>query len=432
MKWIIVISALLAIAPCARAQMTLNDCLIYARDHAHKNIINNLAEEQAKINARISASALMPSVGLSASGNISFGRNIDPETNTYDNKQTLSTGLGLHMSLPVFDGLVSINNLKAARTRHNRMAKSAEADRDMISIEVIKAFYNVSFCKAMVAQMEEQLSRDLKHLQATRKGELLGTKSGADVTEIKAIVASDEYELTNQRNLLAKAWLQLRGSMGMAMSGDTLHLLETRHEASPVANFIHPRLAEASLAVNESRYDLRAAKGAFSPVISFSAGVSTSYYKMLGNNMLISPGFSQQWRDNMGQYVGISVSIPIFTGLSSTNKVRLARLELETRLTQLDQTRYDIERATAEARLDYRSAVEEHRAAQARLDAELCAFNAIQRKFELGAASAIDLYTSGVKLAAARANLEGKRISEIICRITIGYYLGEPLILNHD
>lgn len=428
MKWLIFISALFFIAPCATAQMTLNDCLVYARDHAHKNIINNLEAEQARISARISASALMPSVGLSASGNISFGRNIDPETNTYDNKQTLSTGLGLHMSLPVFDGLVSINNLKAARTRRSRMEKSAEADRDIISIEVIKAFYNVSFCKAMVTQMEEQLTRDLKNLRATQQGEQLGTKSGADVAEIKALVASDEYELTNQRNLLGKAWLQLRASMGMELSADSLHLVETEYEASPDAGFIHPRLAEASLAVKESRYNLRAAKGAFSPVISLSAGVSTSYYKMLGNTPLVSPGFSRQWRDNMGQYVGVSVSIPLFTGLASTNKVKLARLELATRQTQLEQTRYDIERETAEARLDYRSASEEKVSAQARLDAELQAFNAIQRKFELGAASAIDLYTSGAKLATARANLEGKRIKEIICRITLGYYLGEQLI----
>jgi len=52
----------------------------------------------------------------------------------------------------------------------------------------------------------------------------------------------------------------------------------------------------------------------------------------------------------------------------------------------------------------------------------------VQRKFELGGASAIDLYTSGAKLAAARANREGKRIQKIISRMVLGYYNGEKLI----
>ena len=130
------------------------------------------------------------------------------------------------MSIPLFDGLVSINNLKAARTRRRRMEKSAEAEADIVSIEVIKSFYNVSFCKAMVAQIEEQLARDRKTMMATERGEQLGTKSGADVAEIRAILANDEYELTNQRNLLAKAYLQLRGAMGMEISTEPLDLVE--------------------------------------------------------------------------------------------------------------------------------------------------------------------------------------------------------------
>ena len=138
-----------------------------------------------------------------------------------------------------------------------------------------------------------------------------------------------------------------------------------------------------------------------------------------------APGFSRQLRDNMGQYIGLSVSIPLFTGLATANKVKRAGIELATCRTQLEQTRYDIERQKTEARLDYRASAEEFVSAQARLDAEQLAYNAIRRKFELGSASAIDLYTSGAKLASARAALEGKRINRIICRITLGYYLGE-------
>ncbi|MDE6109570.1 MAG: hypothetical protein K2F72_04710, partial [Muribaculaceae bacterium] len=79
---------LFAIAPVkaeSTAGMTLNDCLIYAREHAFDNRINRQAEAAARAQRSIAAAGLMPYVGISASGSMNFGRNIDPETNMYDN-----------------------------------------------------------------------------------------------------------------------------------------------------------------------------------------------------------------------------------------------------------------------------------------------------------------------------------------------------------
>ncbi len=409
------------------AGMSLNDCLIYARDHAHRNVVNGIGVKQAAADSRIAASAVMPSVSLSSNGNLSFGRNIDPETNTYDNRKTLYSGFGLQMSLPVFDGLVSINNIKAARTEKLRRTEAARIDADNISLEVIRSFYNVSYCKAMVRQMEEQLDRDIKNLSAVERGRDLGTKSGADVAEIEAIVASDRYELTNQKSLLDKAYLRLKSSMGMEPDGTALELTEEEYSGVADAAFVHPRIAEAQLSLKESRYDLRAAKGAFSPRIYFNAGISTSYYRIYGAGYE-NRRFSQQWHDNMGQYLGFSISLPVFSGLSAVNRVKKASLEVKRQESLLEEAKYGVELEKAEAELDFRSATDELKAAETRLQAEETAYQAIQRKFELGSASAIDLYTSGAKLATARANFEGKRIQKIISRILVGYYNGEKLI----
>lgn len=141
-----------------------------------------------------------------------------------------------------------------------------------------------------------------------------------------------------------------------------------------------------------------------------------------------APGFGEQWHNNMGQYIGVSVSIPLFTGLANINKVKRAKIQLMESRVRLDQTRYEVEKETTEARLDLRGAAEEFVAAEKRLVAEELAWKATRRKYELGNVSAIDLYTAGTKLATARANYEGKRIQKIISRITLSYYLGEKLI----
>lgn len=425
---LITISIILLAAAGVRAQMNLNDCLLYAREHAHDNILNRLEIEKAGVDRGIAASDLMPYVGLSSSGSISFGRNIDPETNTYDNKKTLYTGFGLQMSLPVFDGFANINNLKAAGVAKLRKISFAQAEEDLRSIEVIKAFYNVSYCKALVVQMEEQLRRDTNILAATLRGEELGIKSGADVLEIEAIVSSDEYELTNQRNLLSKAYLALRTVMGMETDGGEMELTEEPYETSGAeGNMINPRIEEAQLAVSESRYRLRAARGAFAPRISLNAGVSTSYFRMLGTPYPV-PSFAAQWRDNMGQYVGFSVSIPVFTGLASVKRLRRAAIDYAEEQVRREKTVFAVEQANAEAILEYDSADREFVAAGKQLQSEELAFKAVSRKFELGSASALDFYTASTRLATARAVIEGKRIQRIISRITLDYYRGYPLI----
>ena len=138
--------------------------------------------------------------------------------------------------------------------------------------------------------------------------------------------------------------------------------------------------------------------------------------------------FRRQIRNNMGEYIGLSLSFPIFDGLATTNRVKRAQINLRESETRLEQTVYELQKAQEEARLDRDAAIEELSAAGRRLEAEEIAYKAMRRKFELGMASAIDLYTSSAKLATAEAALTGKRIQRIVAEITLRYYEGYPLI----
>lgn len=409
--------------------MTLRDCLVYARDNCPDNIIEHFRVDEAQADTRIVASRLMPQLGFYSNGQVSFGRNIDPETNIYDNKQTLYSGIGLQLSVPVFDGLVNVNNMRAARIARMRQEQSARAMQDRISLEVIKAFYNVIYCKAMVRQTREQLQRDSTDMAAVVRGRQLGTKSGADVAEIEALVAADRYEEINQVNLLDKAYLELRQLMGMPLDTVPLDLVECEpvKVATVPTPFIHPDVAEATLAVKQEMYNVRAAKGSFSPTISLQAGINTTYYKMLGDNVAV-PSFRSQWRNNMGQYVGLSFSFPLFDGLNNAARLRRAKASLAECRARLEKITYETEKAMVQARLDLAASEVEYESACRRLEAEEVAYKSTRRRFELGSASALDLYTSGAKLSVAIANCEGKRIQCKINQVTLDYYHGKPLI----
>ena len=408
--------------------MTLHDCLIYAREHSHANRLKRLETQSSAADKRMSTADLMPYVAFGSNGSLSFGRNIDPETNTYDNKKTLGTGFGLEMSLPLFDGLVRINNMKALKAAEVRKKKAQLVEEDRVSLEVIKDFYNISYCTSMVEQMQRQLQRDSTDLEAARHSHKLGTKSGADVAELEAIVAADLYELVNQKNLLKKARLSLRTAMGMPLTDTVLNIVvDFNNFPCSDGPRILPEIEEAEMAVKEGKMYLRAAKGGYSPKISFSTGISTSYYRMMGVNVEI-PSFSRQFRDNMGEYFSLSFSLPIFDGLATANRVKKASIQLKESKVRLEQIRYQLDQSAEEARLDHEAAIEELTAASLRLEAEQISYKAMRKKYELGAVSALDLYTSSSKLAQAEANLTGKRIQRVISEITLRYYQGYPLI----
>ncbi|MDE6267219.1 MAG: TolC family protein [Muribaculaceae bacterium] len=428
MKLFTTITTAILTVPALFGQMTLNDCLIYASEHSHDIIISRLNVSKAEADKRITVADMLPYLSMSSSGNLSFGRNIDPETNTYDNKQTLSTGFGLNLSLPLFDGLVRFNNLKVAEMARRRRLSDVEIERDRISFDVIKAFYNVAYCKAMVEQMEMQLHRDSLDLAATVHAERLGTKSGADVAQMEALVATDRFELANQNGLLAKSYYTLKGSMGMPPDSAPVDLIFDAPEFNTDPTAVNPRVEEARQALRQSEYELRAARGAFSPKISLNGGISTSYYRMFGSGAYSAGSFSRQWHNNMGEYIGFSVSIPLFTGFATTNRLKRAKINLEESRVKLEKTRYEVARETSEAELDLRTATIELEAAEKRLEAEQVAYDAVHRRYELGSASVIDLYTSGAQLATAKAAVEGKRIQRIISDITLKYYNGAKLI----
>lgn len=178
---------------------------------------------------------------------------------------------------------------------------------------------------------------------------------------------------------------------------------------------------QAEYELRRSRYQLRAAYGNFMPRISLNGGISTSYYKVLGEDYK-APNFSSQWHNNMGQYVGFSLSMPLFNGLANVNRLKRAKLNYRQRQVELEKTRHEIEREMTEALLNVNAAESEWHAAEVRMEAEKLSNHAMQRKYELGSVSALDLYTSNSKLATAHATLVGKRIQAIINKIIYEYY----------
>ena len=126
-------------------EMTLHDCMAYAVSNSTKMRIQQAETGDARIARRDALlSVFFPTISAGTSASYSFGRNIDPETNTYINTVSFNNGYSVSAGITLFNGFSAVNNLKISQTSlkmGETRERQVEAD---ICLAVMEAFYNVA------------------------------------------------------------------------------------------------------------------------------------------------------------------------------------------------------------------------------------------------------------------------------------------------
>ena len=74
-----------------------------------------LSEEITKYQQKGTITKLLPTISGSVSNNYSWGRGIDPSTNTFVNQEFKSYSGGLNSDINLFSGFQNINSIKLAK-----------------------------------------------------------------------------------------------------------------------------------------------------------------------------------------------------------------------------------------------------------------------------------------------------------------------------
>lgn len=179
-------------------------CMQYAADHGHAVRQQRFALDDSHAARTQAIGAFLPSVYGSISGQMNFGRAIDPETNTYTDVSTLYNGYGLQASLDIFDGLQRYNELRMAKANVAMGRSALTAEKDDVALKVYKAYMDLVYCLGAIEQVEKKRDESRALLHQTDVMAEVGQKSDADVAQMRATLAADEYELTHMRTQSTK------------------------------------------------------------------------------------------------------------------------------------------------------------------------------------------------------------------------------------
>lgn len=432
-----ILSIAMSIATSAQTPWSLERCMAYAAEHASSVVQARWDVASATATRNEALADFFPSVSAQLGAQFSWGRNIDPETNTYNDITTFNNGYGIYASFTLFDGGQTINRYRRARSERKRYLNSVEMKRDDSAIAAMLAFADAYYYKNSVTIAVDKLQQNEVMLKLTKTQEELGIKGVPDVAQAEATVANDRYELVHQKNLYNQAMLSLRSAMNFPSTEileiDTTSITkpfiateespETIYESALLTN---PKVLDAEMQVKASKYSYNIAKGNMMPSISINAGISTSYYKNLSMKYQ-TPTFGDQFRNNLGEYISATLTIPIFSGMSRLSGKNRAKYAYEQAKEQSKEQRRRLHDDIVSAVMDRDGYAMEIQSLQARVEADAEAYRLNKRKYEEGLLSLIDLQISANTYYSSRVELLQKKMLFLLKDKLVEYYKGNKL-----
>lgn len=324
----------------------LQNCIDYALEHNISVQQSEINVKQKEITLNTARNSRLPDLSANASENLSFGRGLT-EDNTYARTNTSSTGFSLGTSIPVFNGFEINNSIKMGRIDLAAATADLEKARNDVRVAVAQAYVEILYDKEILNVALSQVAVDSMLVARRKAMRLSGKASAADVVAQEATYAQSKLNATQARNSLNIAILSLTQLLELSSpegfdvvspseNALGLQLLMNPEDIYSRAVDVKPEIKSESLRLDYAEVAIKRAKGGYMPSLSLSGGIGSNFYTALGRE---SQSFADQMKNNFSQYVGVSLSVPIFSRLSTRNQVRSAKLSYDNQNLELEKTK---------------------------------------------------------------------------------------------
>ncbi|WP_288154353.1 TolC family protein, partial [Duncaniella freteri] len=216
-----ILSALLisAALPAKAETWSLDSCINYAIDH-NLDVRSALIERyKGDLNVTEAKDRFLPTLSASAAQSWSFGRGLTSE-NTYANRNTSSTGFNVSFSLPIFQGLSALRQLRQAQANIHTLDLRVENAKDDVTLGVIAYYLQVLYSREIVSVRKEELrlaQTQLERQQILFEGDKVPE---VDVLQAKSQVASSQVAVVNAENDYSLALVDLTRALELKGTED--------------------------------------------------------------------------------------------------------------------------------------------------------------------------------------------------------------------
>ena len=417
---------MLAVSITATAQTgeggtwTLGDCLDYA-------IKNNISLQKQQLN-RLSAGedvrqaekALLPTLSANTSQMMGWRPWINNQTSTVANgtvtnkisKTYYNGSYGVNANWTVWNGNKNHNTVKLNKLAEQKAQKDSASTTLKLKEQIASLYVQILYLTEAVGVNRQSLETCVKNEERGKTMLEVGKMSKADLAQLTAQRAQDEYNIVSAQSQIATAKKELKQLLELTnverfeifIPEDIAEANDQKALASiPALTDIYqsaiatrPEIASAQLAIKSSDVSLAIAKAGKMPTIGINGSLGTSSSSMSDRT------WGQQVKTNFDAGLGLSLSVPIFDGRqtkTAVNKAILQRRQAELDLQDSEKLLW----STIEGYwIDATTNQQKFRAAQASVESQQASYDLLSEQFSLGLKNIVELMTGKTNLLNAQ------------------------------
>uniref|UniRef100_UPI00404812FD TolC family protein n=1 Tax=Roseivirga sp. TaxID=1964215 RepID=UPI00404812FD len=453
---------------------TLEECVNYAWENNLTVRSSELAQLNNEIALKESRFAMLPN--LSGNGNIgkSFGRSIDPSTNSFNSTDFVNGSFSLSSSLTLSNGGIIRNRIKQNELSLDASELDLQKAKNDIGVTVATNFLNVLLNQEQLKNANFQSESTKAQLDRTTKLVEAGSLPLTNQLDLESQVATNEVSVINAENALRLAVLNLKQAMQMP-ADEQLNVVAPEvtvesigsvdkgpSEIYGVAVGAQPEIASALLNVESSDLGVKIAKGAFYPSLSLSGRISSNFsdraQTVIGSEVITVPQsqigvvqgsgdpvlsnpqrvsaittdtkFGDQIDQNLGQAVSLNLNIPLFSRYSNTAGLQRAKIAKQRAEITAENTKNQLRQTIETAYNSALGAYNTYNATVKRVKALEESFRATEQRYNVGDVNFVEYQVASNNLFAAKADLIRNKYEYVFRTKILDFYLGNPITLQ--
>lgn len=378
---------------------TLEQCIDTALVNNRRVKQQLLTKEARAIAYNQARQELLPNLNASAGQSFSFGRSLTAE-NIYQSANSSSTSFSVSTSLTLFDGLRIKHNIDARRADMNASEADLEKIHDDIIMSVTTAFLQVLMNKELLQIAKEQIQLTQKNIEQRESLVESGKMAEGELYELYAQEAQEELNIIQADNSLKLSLLDLAQILELS-DFENLDIITPDDLITIDASILpadsvyrsalthRPEIRGAEYRLESSERNVSIIKSSYYPSLSFGAQMGTDYYNLKG---IENSSFSDQISNNLRESLGFSLQIPIFNRFDTRNRVRTAKLEVESSRIAIEDVKIELRKNIQQAYQNALAAKTRWIATQKSEMAVREAYRFVNQKYEAGRASQYELF----------------------------------------
>ena len=413
-------------------QWTLKDCIDYALEHNISVKTARLSVLSAEEDVKEARAKLFPSLSFSTTHQGGY-RPFADDGDTYEDKGTYSGDYGLNASWTVWDGNANRNTLKLQKIVGQQEQLQLEESINSIQEQILQLYVQILYV-AEAVEVDRQIL-DISRQNAARGEEMykVGSLSRADLSQLEAQVATDEYNLVNMQGQLEDYKQQMKYLLRLdhdvvfdlavpsSTDGQALAAVHSVSEVLDIALAVRPEIRNALLGVESGNVSIDIAKAGRMPTVSLSGGIGTNTMSGTGT------AWGSQMKGNFNGSLGVTLSIPIFDNRATKTSVNKAEIALQQSKAEVDDAKAQLALTIQGYWINATTNQERFKAAGVSVSSAQDSYELLSEQFSLGLKNIVELTTAKATLLNAQQSRLESKYTAILYLKLLDFYKGETL-----